>query len=191
MPIGILRGLAGAPLGARTTSILPSSIGNRDGEDFGLLVLKNGRVCPTNYEQRQAHDYIDFPSLSKERISSKAAEFYASGLSLRQISQHLNKSKTFIRKTLLEAGVSLRLSVKSHRSESSAPPKLHSGNTPFGYRNLRGRLIMDAREIEIVHSIMEFWTRGKSYSAIAAHLNGLGLKNRRATRLENIHSCAP
>lgn len=48
--------------------------------------------------------------------------------------------------------------------------------------NLRGQLIMDAREIEIVHSIMELWTRGKSYSAIAAHLNGLSLKNRRATR---------
>jgi hypothetical protein len=42
LPIGILRGLDGAPLGARTTSILPSSIGNRDGEDFGLLIVKNG-----------------------------------------------------------------------------------------------------------------------------------------------------
>jgi len=150
-----------------------------------LLILKNGRVCPTNYEQPQHHDYIDFPSLSVEGISSKAAEFYASGLSLRQISQHLNKSKSFIRKTLLEAGVSLRESAESHLSKSSAPPKPHSGNTPFGYRNLRGRLIMDAREIEIVHSIMELWTRGKSYSAIAAHLNGLGLKNRRATLWEH------
>ena len=44
---------------------------------------------------------------------------------------------------------------------------------------------MDAREIEIVHSIMELWTRGKSYSAIAAHLNGLGLRNRRATPWEH------
>lgn len=44
---------------------------------------------------------------------------------------------------------------------------------------------MDAREIEIVHSIMELWTSGKSYSAIAAHLNGLGLKNRRATPWEH------
>jgi hypothetical protein len=44
---------------------------------------------------------------------------------------------------------------------------------------------MDAREIEIVHSIMELWTIGRSYSAIAAHLNGLGLKNRRATPWEH------
>jgi len=146
---------------------------------------KNGRVCPINYEQPQHHDYIHFPSLSIEGISSRAAEFYASGLSLAQISRQLNKSKSFIRKTLLEAGVSLRQSIESHLSESSAPPKLHSGNTPFGYRNLRGRLIMDAREIEIVHSIMELWTSGKSYSAIAAHLNGLGLKNRRETPWEH------
>ena len=181
MSIGILRGLAGAPLGAGTTSILPSSIGTQDGEDFGLLIVKNGRVCPTNYEQRQAHDYIDFPSLSKEGISSKVAEFYASGLSLRQISQHLNKSKSFIRKTLLEAGVSLRESVESHLSESSAPSKPHSGNTPFGYRCLRGRVILDAREIEIVHLVMNLWTAGQSYSAIAKHLNNQGIKNRKAT----------
>jgi hypothetical protein len=115
---------------------------------------KNGRVCPTNYEQPQHHDYNDFTSLSIEGISSRAAEFYASGLSLAQISRQLNKSRTFIRKTLLEAGVSLRESLASQPSESSAPPTSHSGNTPFGYRNLRGRLIMDAREIEIVHSIM-------------------------------------
>jgi len=150
-----------------------------------LLVLKNGRGKPTNSKPAQYHDFIEVPSLSVEGISSSAAGFYDSGLSLRQISKQLNKSKTFIRKTLLEAGVSLRQSVESHLSESSAPPKLHSGNTPFGYRNFRGRLIMDAREIEIVHSIMELWTRGKSYSAIAAHLNSLGLKNRRATPWEH------
>ena len=57
-----------------------------------MLVLKNGRVCPTNYEQPQHHDYIHFPSLSIEGISSRAAEFYASGLSLAQISRQLNKS---------------------------------------------------------------------------------------------------
>ena len=109
---------------------------------------KNGRGGQTNWKPLQHHDYNDFPSLSKEGISSRAAEFYVSGLSLRQISKHLNKSKSFLRKTLLEAGVCLRQSVESHLSESSAPPKLHSGNTPFGYRNLRGRLIMDAREID-------------------------------------------
>jgi hypothetical protein len=146
-----------------------------------MNLKETSRVCPTNYEQPQHHDYIDFPSLSVEGISSKAAEFYASGLSLRQISQHLNKSKSFIRKTLLDAGVCLRQLVESHMSESSAPPKLHTGNTPFGYRCLRGRLILDAREIEIVQLVLNFWTAGQSYSAIAKHLNNRGIKNRRSS----------
>jgi hypothetical protein len=148
-------------------------------------IVRTGRGKPTNSKPAQYHDFIEVLSLSKEGISSRAVSFYNSGLSLRQISKQLNKSKSFIRKTLLEAGVSLRESVESHLSESLAPSKPHSGNTPFGYRNLRGRLIMDAREIEIVHSIMKLWTQWKSYSAIAAHLNGLGLKNRRATSWEH------
>ena len=146
-----------------------------------MLILKNGRVCPTNYEQPQHHDYIDFPSLSVEGISSKAAEFYASGLSLRQISQHLNKSKSFIRKTLLEAGVALRESRDVLEEGRPRTHSHHTGNTPFGYRCLRGRLIMDAREIEIVQLVMNFWTARQSYSTIAKHLNNQGIKNRKAT----------
>ncbi len=150
-----------------------------------MLIVKDGRVCPTNYEQPQQHDYIDFPSLSKEGISSKAAEFYASGLSLRQISQHLNKSKSFIRKTLLEAGVALRESRDVLEEGRPRTHSHHTGNTPFGYRCLRGRLIMDAREIEIVQLVMNLWTAGQSYSGIAKHLNNRGIKNRKATPWEH------
>jgi hypothetical protein len=150
-----------------------------------LLILNKSRVCPTNYEQPQRHDYIELPSLSKEGISSKAAEFYASGLSLRQISQHLNKSKSFIRKTLLEAGVALRDSTDVPLVERTQPPRSHYGNPPYGYRSLRGMLIMDAHEVEIVHTIMELWKTGRSYSAIVTILNDNGLKNRRGTSWEH------
>jgi hypothetical protein len=144
-------------------------------------IIRTGRVCPTNYEQRQPHDYIELPSLSIEGISSKAAEFYASGLSLRQISKHLNKSKTFIRKTLLEAGVALRGSKDVLKEGRPRTHSHHTGNTPFGYRCLRGRLILDAREIEIVQLVMNLWTAGQPYSSIAKHLNKQGIKNRKAT----------
>jgi hypothetical protein len=40
---------------------------------------------------------------------------------------------------------------------------------------------MDAREIEIVQLVLNFWTAGQSYSAIAKHLNNQGIKNRKAT----------
>jgi len=146
-----------------------------------LLIVRTGRVRPTNYEQPQTHDYIDFPSLSIDGISSRAAEFYASGLSLAQVSKQLNKSKSFIRKTLLEAGVALRASKDILEEGKPRTHSHHTGNTPFGYRCLRGRLIMDAREIKIVQLVLNFWTAGQSYSAIAKHLNNQGIKNRKAT----------
>jgi hypothetical protein len=40
---------------------------------------------------------------------------------------------------------------------------------------------MDNKEIEIVHLVMNLWTAGQSYSAIAKHLNNQGIKNRKAT----------
>ena len=148
-------------------------------------IVRTGRGEPKNSKPAQYHDFIEVPSLSKEGISSSAAGFYDSGLSLRQISKQLNKSKSFIRKTLLEAGVALR-EYRDVREEGR--PRKHShhtGNTPFGYRCLRGRLIMDAREIEIVQLVLNFWTAGQSYSSIAKHLNNQGIKNRKATPWEH------
>ena len=150
-------------------------------QNIAKHIVKNGRVCPTNYEQRQPHDYIELPSLSTKGISSKATELNASGLSLRQISKQLNKSKSFIRKTLLEAGVALRDSKDVLEEGRPRTHSHHTGNTPFGYRCLRGRLIMDAREIEIVQLVMNLWTAGQSYSSIAKHFNNQGIKNRKAT----------
>jgi len=146
---------------------------------------KNGRGKHTTCKPLQHHDSIDVPSLSKEGISSKAAEFYASGLSLAQVSRQLNKSKSFIRKTLSKADVSIRESGKVPLTRRTQPPGTHSGNTPYGYQNLRGCLILDAKEIEIVHTIMELWTKGKSYSDIVRNLNSQGLTNRRGSPWEH------
>jgi hypothetical protein len=142
---------------------------------------KNGRGGPTNGKPAQYLDFIEVPSLSKEGISSRAAEFYAFGLSLAQVSRQLNKSKTFIRKTLLDAGVALRESRDVLEDGRPRTHSHHTGNTPFGYRCLRGRLILDAREIEIVQLVMNLWTAGQPYSSIAKHLNKQGIKNRKAT----------
>ena len=106
-------------------------------------------------------------------------------MSLCLISKELNRSKTFVRKTLLESGVDLRPSCQFPELKKKAPKKYHSGVAPFGYRCLRGRLILDAREIEIVHSVMNLWNSGKSYCAIARQLNGQRIKNRKGTPWEH------
>jgi hypothetical protein len=140
-----------------------------------------GRVSLTNYEQRQPHDYIALPSLSVQGISEKSAQLYASGLTLRQISKELNCSKTHVRKTLLDAGTDLRPKCGGQRPVEKVAQKFRTGNAPFGYRILRGRLILDAAEIEIVQLVMNHWHSGKSYAAIARHLNDHKIKNRKAT----------
>jgi DNA-binding CsgD family transcriptional regulator len=114
-------------------------------------------------------------------ITSKAVEFYASGLSLVQIAQRLNRSKSRIRKSLKEAGVVLRPSYQSSELVRNTPQLNRIGVPPFGYRILRGRLILDAREIEIVHLVMSLWKTGQNFSAIARALNGRNIKNRKAT----------
>jgi hypothetical protein len=146
---------------------------------------KTGRGKHTNSKPLQHHDFIDVPSLSKEGISSRAAEFYASGLSLGQISRHLNRSKSFIRKTISDAGVTIRESGNVLLDERTQPATAHSGNTPYGYQSLRGQLILDAKEIEIVHTIMELWTKGHSYSDIVRNLNSQGLTNRKGSPWEH------
>jgi hypothetical protein len=100
---------------------------------------------------------------------------------LRQISRELNCSKPFARNTLLDAGVYLRPKSGGELPGARKPKKLHTGNAPFGYRILRGRLILDAGEIEIVQLVMNQWHSGKSYSAIARYLTDHKIKNRKAT----------
>ncbi|NBW98881.1 hypothetical protein EBR03_04855 [bacterium] len=75
----------------------------------------------------------------------------------------------------------LRPSCQNPQFKKINPPNHRIGVPPFGYRCLRGRLIWDAREIEIVHLVMNLWTAGQSYSAITKHLNNQGIKNRKAT----------
>ena len=79
----------------------------------------------------------------------------------------------------------LRPSNRVPIAESNRSMKRHIGVTPYGYRCLRGRLILDAKEIETVHLIMSLWNSGKSYSAIARQLTSHGLTNRRGTDWEH------
>jgi hypothetical protein len=162
-------------------SEIKNSVGRRNDANFCSNIVGNGRVKPTNDEQPKPHDYIEFLSLSIRGISEKVSHLYASGLSLRQISMELSCSKTYIRKTLLNAGMDLRSQCKSQSPIGKNPRKLRSGNPPFGYRILRGRLILDAAEIEVVQLVMNLWHSGMAQRAIARHLGNHKIKNRKGT----------
>jgi hypothetical protein len=59
------------------------------------------------------------------------------------------------------------------------------GVSPYGFAWLRGRLVMDPKEIEIVQLIIKLWQSGQKFSAIARHLNGLRKRTRSGSQWEH------
>jgi hypothetical protein len=120
----------------------------------------------------QAHDYIRHSIKTKE---SKAAEFqalYESGLSLRKIASRTGTSKTKIRKTLIASGVAIRNFSRGQTSKPDLTQVIRSGNTPYGFAYLEGKLVVDPREYQIVIEIYRLWKLGQSLRAICHYLNG-------------------
>lgn len=129
-------------------------------------------------EQPEPHDFINLTSCTNQGISNQVTELYGSGLSLRAISTRLGRSKNFVRTTLNKAKIPTRPFNTAIKCGGPSSIVLHSGITPFGYSCLRGRLILDAKEIEIVQQIINHWQLGMSYSAIARFLNGKNIRCR-------------
>lgn len=59
------------------------------------------------------------------------------------------------------------------------------GVTPYGYSRLRGRLVVEPKEIETVRLILNLWQSGQSFSAIAQHLNRHRVKTRKGGTWEH------
>lgn len=56
---------------------------------------------------------------------------------------------------------------------------MRSGATSYGYCYLDGHLVVDNREQQIIHRIMEMNTNGVSYRGIAKSLNDQNVRTRR------------
>ncbi|HAR44223.1 MAG TPA: hypothetical protein DCS07_16585 [Bdellovibrionales bacterium] len=63
--------------------------------------------------------------------------------------------------------------------QDEKPRGVRVGIPPFGFSWLRGRLVVNAEEIETVRLIIKLWQDGMTYTAIASHLNGHGIKTRK------------
>ena len=53
------------------------------------------------------------------------------------------------------------------------------GRVPYGFRNVNGRLVVDAEELDIVRQAMELRAQGLTLRAVAAELAERGLLNRK------------
>lgn len=131
-------------------------------------------------KESEPHDIIDFPSLSKLGIIEKCVRFYQQGLSVREISKELGISKTGVLNHLTSAKTPMRPSNTDYKKTSKRPPRPNIGTTPFGFARLRGKLVVDAVEIETLRLILKLWQSGKTFHAIAVYLNSQLIKPRKA-----------
>ena len=138
----------------------------------------NGRPSFLNCIIRQPHEYLEFHSSRHEGIIQKVAPLYEKGYSLRQIADETGFPKTTIRDALLEGGIVLRPDNKqAAKLEKTARP-IRLGIAPYGFAWLRGRLVSDPREGEIVRLIVQSRLAGQTNTAITQHLNRLRKRTR-------------
>ncbi|OFZ55144.1 MAG: hypothetical protein A2428_13065 [Bdellovibrionales bacterium RIFOXYC1_FULL_54_43] len=110
---------------------------------------------------------------------------YRAGLSLKQISAQVRKPKTTVRNAIRRAGIELRMAPSPPGNNRRKAKGVRIGIPPFGFSWLRGRLVMNAEEIETLRLIIKLWQEGMTYTSIASHLNGHGIKTRKRSRWDH------
>jgi len=142
------------------------------------IVILIGRPPYANRIIRQPLEYIEFQTSRKEGISKKIAVLYGEGLSLRQVSDETGVAKSSVRETLIGDGVELRPHPKVAVGRNFASKPTRVGIPPYGFAWLRGRMVVDPREIETVRLIIHSWQAGCTVTAIAHKLIRLRKKTR-------------
>ena len=126
----------------------------------------------------EAHDKISF-SIGRGQIKSeKCAALYASGLSTAAIARQLKMSKSSVIWHLRDSGVSLRPSSHAPEGKKASARNYHAGHAPFGYLHLDGQLVMDPKEMSVVHQIVGMWKSGMGTGDIMRKLNSSSTKAR-------------
>ena len=101
----------------------------------------------------------------------KLAEFYESGLSLAEVAKRTGIPKGTVRKVLVDGGIGVRTFRKGQQQSFDRTQVMRGGNTPYGYCYLEGKLVVDARERQVVLNMWRMWQSKKSLRAIAQTLN--------------------
>ena len=143
-----------------------------------MQLKKNGRPSFANCITRQPLEYLAFHSSRKEGIFQKTAPLYEKGYSLRQIADETGLPRTSIRDALLAGGIDLKSGKPKTAGRTKTTRSIRLGVAPYGFAWLRGRLVMDPRESEIVRLIVQSWQSGENYTAITQQLNRLKRRTR-------------
>ena len=141
---------------------------------------KNGCGLPSIYHPAQPHDSIDVFRFNKPDITRKVVHLYQSGLSLQAVARQVHRSKTYVRKTLLESGVDLRAHSNDQLGGPAKPKSIAIKNASYGFALVNGTLHENPTEMAVVQLIVKWWQQGLSHGAIARKLNSQKIKPRKA-----------
>lgn len=141
--------------------------------------MKYGGGDLSTGEPSHVPDKIKLSCFSKQDISTKSADLYVLGHSIRDISKQLGLAQSTIQKTLKLAGVAMRPSAQNLKNQNLKPTEHSIGVAPYGFSRLRGKLVVEPKEIRVVQIILDLWRSNKSFNAIAKHLNNQGIPTRK------------
>ena len=123
------------------------------------------------HEPRYPHDFIELSPRTQQRIYEKCAPLYTKGLSIRDIEAQTGIPKTTVREALTKSGMVLRNHMNGKASKTDRTKNKRGGHTLYGHAYLDGQLIIDPKEQIIVRKILKLRHEGKTFQAIADHLN--------------------
>lgn len=126
--------------------------------------------------------FIEYDAKPKIRISKIISREYQKGLSLKDISIKLNRSKYFIRSCLLDEGIKLRDKFAQAMSERRSRRGKQGAKPFYGFCYFEGEIIKNPIEYSNLKMIFSFWREGKSAHQIVNDLNSRGLKSRTGKR---------
>jgi hypothetical protein len=137
-------------------------------------------------EQPEPHEIITYSSTRVFGLFEISAPLYQSGSSLDKIAERLQVSKTTVRDALIRGGVPIRPHSGTPEGRTAVlERRSDSGNAPYGYAFLDGKLTVHPKEIQNVRRILQLRSTGLSFNAIAKNLNAKSIAPRSGKRWDH------
>ncbi|MGZ3749484.1 MAG: hypothetical protein ACXVCD_19260, partial [Pseudobdellovibrionaceae bacterium] len=140
-------------------------------KDRSSTLLTNGDPTFPISERWQAIDFIPLCLPDATRVSSKIAQLYQEGLSLREVSQQVCLSKTMIRNHLIKLGVELRPKLSVPTATGWRKSGKQAVRPFYGFCFHQGKIARDPKEFSVLLLIHEKWKQGVNSNSIATYLN--------------------
>lgn len=135
--------------------------------------ILNGMV---NLSHQQAiwskpHNFIPLAFRNYDDYLEKVADLYQKGLSLRDIGEEIDLSKTKVRDLVIRAGIPLRRFQREKGPVNGGTNGKRAVKPPYGFVYFEGRIVKHPKEYSILLSIIRQWKSGRPLNSIATKLN--------------------